>query len=318
MKHNVKLKKTRKKKYVGTGGASDDDYNYINSPYDAVLGDKGIFTEVGNVAKEAVKPFTEVGNVAKEALKQFTEVGDVLAKTAANQIDNLIPKNIISDLVGDDYMNKDWNVVAPNLSNNINETAHLIRYAARQPELRKILEDAIFIYGEALSDIFKIGRPVIMDLTDRFWEMVHEIAKKSSAAAVNAMIDGIMSALAEIPGIGGVIDMVVALTKWFNLVTEGLTAPTTVFSGYLTGETFKFGREAWAFHKQHGKQLSQTYNDVSKMLKKAKTIQQSAQKNSYAPNMSGGHGNANLKVMRNIHTSIKRFTKKHPVKARFV
>jgi len=156
--------------------------------------------------------------------------------------------------------------------NNINDTAELISYAASDPELRKVLERTIHVYGNALKDIFKIAKPTIHELTDTFWETVDNMGVKSARGAVNATIDTISAAVAEVPGLGGAVDAVIALGKWFNAVNSGIIAPTITLNGEMTGRGIKTVRDTLAYTKHQGEELAKTYNEFNNMMDDAKKL----------------------------------------------
>ena len=257
------------------------------------------------------------GNAGADLLETATNV----AKKTANILDEFMPSSIISDFVGDNIANKDWNEVAPHFFTNLNETAQLISYAAKDHELRKVLENSIQVYGTALNDIFDIAKPKIMELTDKFWEMVDEIAITSAPAAVNAIIDSFSAAIAEVPLLGGAVDALIALSKWFNAVSSGIISPTTVYSGHVLKNSILAGRTLKAYNSQYGKDLSDTYNNVTDMLKKAEDMKtKEEQKKFVTPPTTGGgrrKPRSSYNTLRNIQSSIHRFTRKKPLTVRF-
>lgn len=239
-------------------------------------------------------------------------------KNVAGVLDEWIPHSLIREYAGDKFAKKDWSDVAPNFFNNINETAELISYAASDPELRKVLKRTINVYGKALKDIFKIAEPTINELTDTFWETVDNMGVKSARGAVNATIDTISAAVAEVPGLGGAVDAVIALGKWFNAVYSGIIAPTISLNGEMTGRGIKTARDSLAYTKHQTKALADTYNEFNNMLNDAKKLKNNLQStNNYAPNMSGGNNSKANKTLRSIRSSVKRFTQKHLIKSRF-
>lgn len=246
----------------------------------------------------------------------FIETATNVAKKTANIIDGWVPTNIIRNFVGDNVRNKDWSAIMPNIFNNFNETAELITYAAHDSELRKVLKQSIEVYGVAITDIFEIAKPVIEELTSQFWEMMNEIGTNSISGSINATISTFTAAISAVPGLGGAVASVIALSKWYNAVASGITAPITVFSGKLSGETIQFGRNSWAFKTQHGEELAKTYNDVTNMLDRAKDLK-TAGETTQNSNMSGGSRYKADRTLRNIHTSIKRFTQKRALTPRF-
>lgn len=363
MKQNGHLiKKTRKKKYLGgaytrltyknssgrmaTGGsilqsgktALESARPAIESAQAAVVRKANyIVGEVKTAPKRAAeavnrtaKKATVAAHNAVEEVKSIPEKvtgyfrhAKMVAKNTADKIDKMVPQSIIHDLAGVNTANKDWSIVAPKLYNNLNETAELLSYSARDPALKKILQRSILVYGTALKDLFHIAEPTITDLTDTFWKTVDDMGTKSAQGATTAMVGTFSAAIAAVPGIGAAVGSVIALSQWYNAVSKGVLEPSLTFSGEIAGKTIKMGRDGFSYYKHKSEKLAKTYEEVSymlkkaQMLKKARQLTQSVQPNRYAPAMrGGGDGSANLKVVHNINTSVKRFTQKHPVKAR--
>jgi len=291
-------------------------------------GGENTTSEPQTVSQDVTKPETTTAVTSKDSPgakllenAQNSEILDTAKnafKNAAGVLDEWIPHSLIREYAGDKFANKDWSDVAPNFFNNINDTAELISYAASDPELRKVLERTIHVYGNALKDIFKIAKPTIDELTDTFWETVDNMGVKSARGAVNATIDTISAAVAEVPGLGGAVDAVIALSKWFNAVNSGIIAPTITFNGEMTGIGIKTVRDTLAYTKHQGGELAKTYNEFNNMMDDAKKLKNNLQPtNNYAPNMSGGNNSKANKTLRSIRSSVKRFTQKHIVKPRF-
>lgn len=266
-----------------------------------------------------------------------------IIKSTIKSIDSLIPS------IGPDIANQPWDDVAPNLIKNIEKNGRLVSNAVKDPKVRAALEQAIKVYGKALNEYYGIAQPVIDDLVTQFWFTMNIMAKKSARGATNAMIDTVSAAIAEIPVVGGLVDLYIAGGKWFNAVASGIMAPTTTLNGDFVRDTIYAGREAVAIGNKYSSEASSAKaslssamsafgQDQANSVKTAATAQgvdmlQQANNSNYGDNavnkatslpkeMKGGHNpfmigggsKASKKKARNtskrLLNSIHRFTKK--------
>ena len=189
-----------------------------------------------------------------------------VVKGAAKLADSLIPHSVIAEYIDPNLVNKPWSEVAPNLVNNIDQSGQLVANAVKDPRVRAALERAIKVYGDALKSVYKMAEPTVDDLTNKFWKTINDVGVKSARGATNATIDTVSAAVAEVPVVGGLVDLFIAGGKWFNAVASGFIAPTITASGDVAGKAVYTGREMAGIGEKYGSEAAEAYNQLSSAL----------------------------------------------------
>ena len=197
---------------------------------------------------------------------ELLDSANTILKGSVKALDSYIPHSIIDDYLGPDVGKEPWDDIAPNLINNIEESGRIVSEAVKNPEVRKALKKAIVVYGKALNEVYDIAEPQIDELVTKFWITIDKMGEKSARGATNAMIDTVSAAVAEIPVVGGVVDLLIASGKWFNAVASGIVAPTIIAHGEVTGKAIYTGREGLAIKKKYGEELSSATSELVSAL----------------------------------------------------
>ena len=197
---------------------------------------------------------------------ELLDSANTILKGSVKALDSYIPHSIIKDYLGHDVGKEPWDDIAPNLINNIEESGRIVSEAVKNPEVRKALEKAVIVYGKALNEVYDIAEPQVDELVTKFWITIDEMGEKSARGATNAMIDTVSAAVAEIPVVGGVVDLLIASGKWFNAVASGIVAPSIIAHGDVTGKAIYTGREGLAIKKKYGEELSSATSDLVSAL----------------------------------------------------
>lgn len=200
---------------------------------------------------------------------KLLESANTIFKGSVKAIDPFIPHSIIKDYLGHDLGKEPWDDIAPNLINNIEESGRIVSEAVKNPEVRKALEKAVVVYGKALNEVYDIAEPQIDEIVTKFWITIDNMGKKSARGATNAMINTVGAAVAEIPVVGGIVDLLIASGKWFNAVASGIVAPTIIAHGELTGKAIYSGKEGLAIKKKYEEELSSATSDLRSALSEA-------------------------------------------------
>lgn len=225
----------------------------------------GGFKQKGGNNNRPSSDFTEVTAPSSPG-GQLLDSASTILRGSVKAADAFIPHSIIAEYWNPDLVNQPWSDVAPNLVNNIDQSGQLVSNAVQDPEVRKAVERAIAVYGEALQSVYGMAQPTIDDLTNKFWQTINDIGVKSARGATNATIDTISAAVAEIPMVGGLVDLFIAGGKWFNAIASGFIAPTVTAYGDVAGKAIYTGRESMAIGEKYGSEMSESYNDLSSAL----------------------------------------------------
>lgn len=194
-----------------------------------------------------------------------------------------------------------WDTVSPNIVKNIEESARIVSLAVKDRHIRKAVEKAMTIYGKALTELYDISEPTILEITDKFWETVNVMSIKSSRSATNAMIGTVSAALAEIPVVGGVIDIIIASGKWYNAIASGMVAPSIELTGEVTNKAIKAKRDFDTIKNKHVKEIKDVTDEIKTEVSKLQ------QKGGFIPN---GENKKNTKTKKRIAKSIHSFTRR--------
>ena len=212
--------------------------------------------------QEEYNDLTSPNSPGAELLKTTKGV----VKGAAHLADKMIPHSMIAKYIDPNLVNKPWSEVAPNLVNNIDQSGQLVANAVRDPRVKAALKRAIKVYGDALKSVYKMAEPTVDDLTNKFWKTINDVGVKSARGATNATIDTVSAAVAEVPVVGGLVDLFIAGGKWFNAVASGFIAPTITASGDVAGKAVYTGREMVDIGEKYGSEATEAYNQLSSAL----------------------------------------------------
>lgn len=198
---------------------------------------------------------------------ELLDSAKTIFKGSVKTIDSFIPHSIINDYLG--VGDEPWDDIAPNLINNIEQSGRVVSHAVKDPKVRKALERAVVVYGHALNEVYGIAQPVVDDMVTKFWVTINNMGEKSARGATNAMIDTVTAAVAEIPMVGGLVDLFIAGGKWFNAIASGILAPTITAYGDVAGKAIYTGREGVAIGDKYGSELSSATSDLRMALSQA-------------------------------------------------
>jgi hypothetical protein len=193
-----------------------------------------------------------------------------------------------------------WDTVSPNIVKNIEESARIVSLAVNDRRIRKAVEKAMVIYGKALTELYDISEPTILEITDKFWNTVNKMSIKSSSSATNAMIGSISAVLAEIPVVGGVVDIIIASGKWYNAIASGMVAPSIELTGEVTNKAIKAKRDFDTIKNKHEKEIQDVTDEI-------KTEVSRLQKGGFIPNLKNKKNKTTKKrITKSIHTFTQR------------
>lgn len=197
---------------------------------------------------------------------KFIDSANTLFKGSVNAIDQFIPSSIIGNYLGPDIADKAWDVVAPNIINNIKESGRFVSHAVKDKKVRKALEEAVEEYGKALKVVYGVAEPVIDDLVTKFWVTINNMGEESARGATTALIDTVGAAVIAIPWLGGPFVLWKASGTWFNAIASGILAPTIAASGDVAGKAIYSAREGVAIGEKYGPALSSTTANLTSAL----------------------------------------------------
>jgi len=110
--------------------------------------------------------------------------------------------------------------LSPELNKNILLLAGLLKEVSENPATREAVKEIAQAIAITIIEILDEIRPAVNEVTDKTLEMLDEVSMKSVRGATATGISVAQAFIAEIPWVGGIIDMMLAIGKGFNVLME--------------------------------------------------------------------------------------------------
>jgi hypothetical protein len=268
-------------------------------PYDSLSKSisKSVFSDTIHKGVNYVETIgRDVTEGMKRVEKQVEQVSNGM-KQIISVLDTLLP-NLLKDV---DIKNKNWTQVSSQIVRNIDDNVIFLSQAVKDPEIRRAMQRAIRIYGKVFKEVHRLDEPLIQEMTDKIWETIQTIGEKSARNTTNALIQSGMAVIAEIPGLGGAVDLVIAFGKWYN-TASGIIAPSILQIQDTTHKTIQIGKDGMAVAHKYDTDI----RNVKKELNDA--VEQFQSKRSMG--QTGGKRRRNAKkTAKRLAKSISTFTR---------
>ena len=117
------------------------------------------------------------------------------------------------------YQNETFKKIAPNIAAELNKNTIFINNIAKDPIVRAALIEYINSLGIVVETVAELAKPVIDEAVNDAWEAIDEAGERSVIGATNTGLNLFKAAVAEIPIVGGIIDLGLAGAQAFNYTT---------------------------------------------------------------------------------------------------
>jgi hypothetical protein len=193
-------------------------------------------------------------------VKGITNVSKKAMKHAVNLADDFVAKVI--DIASGEVLKEPW---TPNVNERVIVLAEYYRQMAKDPRLLESLREfseSITDTGIELSDSIL---PNVKKIINKFIDAIEKIAVQGTEGAMRTFISIASSTISLIPGVGGLLSLLIAIASAFNSVMKvGLTF--TQKSGeqaVMTSKTIKKGMDVVSRNKER---ISNSYNKITELL----------------------------------------------------
>jgi hypothetical protein len=195
-----------------------------------------------------------INNVVNSFIKAFVHLAD-----------SFIP--VFSQAALGNLADIPYEDIAPELEKN----KQLIKYILDDPVTKKAFQELIKTYVEFLIELYKLNEDEINKLLDTFWEGINEFARRSGTGLSNSALNFIETALAEIPVVGGLIDLAISIMRGFN---HFMLATSPVIENSLKGAATakKMRDDVNSFYNDNVSKLENSLNNLNDVLNKKAQI----------------------------------------------
>jgi len=232
-----------------------------------------------------------------------------VANYAVGIADKMIAPSIetASNTLFKGYQNKTFKNIAPNIAAELNKNTIFINNIVKDPIVRAALIEYMNSVGIVVETVAELAKPVIDEAVNDAWEAIDEAGEKSVIGATNTGLNLFKAAVAEIPIVGGIIDLGLAGAQAFNYTTAA--ARPLIISG-----TKNLALVSQAASKASGEITGLTNNMESAKNKLTNALDQVKNKprvmstivNSSKNNASEQFKKTRKKLINNVETGINK------------
>lgn len=170
-------------------------------------------TSLGEEGKQlAMKTLHVMKDIGEFGLKMGIKwYGDVMVKLV----------DTVMELTGEeDILNTPIDKLSPELNKKILVLAGVLKGVSTNPVTKQAVKEIAQAVAVTMVEVLKEIRPEVNKVADQGTEMLEEVSEKFVAGATGTGISVIQSFLAEIPFVGGMIDLFIAIGKGFNTLAK--------------------------------------------------------------------------------------------------
>jgi hypothetical protein len=170
-------------------------------------------TSLGEEGKQlAMKTLHVMKDIGEFGLKMGIKwYGDVMVKLV----------DTVMELTGEeDILNTPIDKLSPELNKKILVLAGVLKGVSTNPVTKQAVKEIAQSVAITMIEVLKEIRPEVNKVADQGTEMLEEVSEKFVAGATGTGISVIQAFLAEIPFVGGMIDLFIAIGKGFNTLAR--------------------------------------------------------------------------------------------------
>ena len=170
-------------------------------------------TSLGEEGKQlAMKTLHVMKDIGEFGLKMGIKwYGDVMVKLV----------DTVMELTGEeDILNTPIDKLSPELNKKILVLAGVLKGVSTNPVTKQAVKEIAQSVAITMIEVLKEIRPEVNKVADQGTEMLEEVSEKFVTGATGTGISVIQAFLAEIPWVGGIIDLFIAIGKGFNTLAK--------------------------------------------------------------------------------------------------
>ena len=195
------------------GSGTGSGQGTVGANAGANAGAESADTSLGEEGKQlAMKTLYVMKDIGEFGLKMGIKwYGDVMVKLV----------DTVMDLTGEeDILNTPIDKLSPELNKKILVLAGVLKGVSTNPVTKQAVKEIAQSVAITMIEVLKEIRPEVNKVADQGTEMLEEVSGKFVAGATGTGISVIQSFLAEIPFVGGIIDLFIAIGKGFNTLAK--------------------------------------------------------------------------------------------------
>lgn len=193
------------------GGADpDDDNNNSDKEPQTITG------AITGLAQEATKGVTRIGDVVvKGAITNTSNIGEAVAKTTVATIGKYVD-GAVSSLLTDDIKDKTVAELSKISIAKLEKLVEIGSQVAKDPEAQEILREVGKVFGDLIQNVMETAREPLRKASTTALDIGRDVGGETLSGATKFGVDMVSVIVAEIPVVGGIVDLFIAIGRAFN------------------------------------------------------------------------------------------------------
>jgi hypothetical protein len=161
--------------------------------------------------------------LAMKTLHVMKDIGEFGLKMGIKWSGDIMVKLVdtVMELTGEeDILNTPIDKLSPELNKKILVLAGVLKGVSTNPVTKQAVKEIAQSVAITMVEVLKEIRPEVNKVADQGTEMLEEVSEKFVTGATGTGISVIQAFLAEIPFVGGMIDLFIAIGKGFNTLAR--------------------------------------------------------------------------------------------------
>jgi len=179
---------------------------------------------------------TDIGTIGYDAIMYIDRTTRLIIKIIGVFSDTILP--VLEEAVLGDLANKPWSQIAPHITRMINEKKDILDQMSRDPEIQQALKEWAEAYATIAIQTTRAIQPAINTMIDGGLETLKVSGTRAAAGVINLGINLTEGVVAEIPVVGGVLDIILALVVGISRAFAA-AAPVVQFGLEATGTGYR-------------------------------------------------------------------------------
>jgi hypothetical protein len=160
-----------------------------------------------------------IGSLVSAGLDEAAKLGVAVFKTGVVLSEDFINRmiDLVLGISGDGYItNTPWDKLSPDLNKKLLLLAAVLKEISENPATKEAVREIARSVAVSVVEILEELQPEVNKITDQVMIMFRDIAAKSTSGATSTGLSVAQAFLAEIPFVGGILDLTIAIGKGFN------------------------------------------------------------------------------------------------------
>jgi hypothetical protein len=111
------------------------------------------------------------------------------------------------------------------LSTQIRQTSERYKQLVMSPQFKVLFRDVTDNYSKGLVESLNVAQPSIDRISDKFTDMMKDVGDKAGTALGDALLNVLKSVIAEVPLLGGIVDLLISIGELVNKLVSTCKPP---------------------------------------------------------------------------------------------